>query len=57
MTFWEGVLLVVGGLAAGIINTMAGGGSAQTVTLLVLAGVPGNQASGSSRVGVLAASG
>lgn len=57
MTFWEGVLLVVGGLAAGIINTMAGGGSALTVPLLVLAGVPGNQANGSNRVGILAASG
>lgn len=57
MTFWEAVLLVVGGTAAGVINTMAGGGSALTVPLLVLAGVPGNQANGSNRVGVLAASG
>lgn len=56
MTFWEAVLLVIGGLAAGVINTMAGGGSALTVPLLVLAGVPGNQANGSNRVGVLAAS-
>ncbi|MGA9276548.1 sulfite exporter TauE/SafE family protein, partial [Ilumatobacter sp.] len=57
MTFWEVLLLVGGGLAAGVINTMAGGGSALTVPLLVLAGVPGNQANGSNRVGVLAASG
>jgi uncharacterized protein len=57
MTWWEAVLLVVGGAAAGVINTMAGGGSALTVPLLVLAGVPGNQANGSNRVGVLAASG
>jgi uncharacterized membrane protein YfcA len=57
MTFWEAVLLIVGGLAAGVINTMAGGASALTVPLLVLAGVPGNQANGSNRVGVLAASG
>lgn len=56
MTGWEALLLVVGGLAAGIINTMAGGGSALTVPLLVLAGVPGNQANGSNRVGILAAS-
>ncbi|MEP1123295.1 MAG: sulfite exporter TauE/SafE family protein [Ilumatobacter sp.] len=53
MTIWEGLLLIVGGLAAGVINTMAGGGSALTVPLLVLAGVPGNQANGSNRVGVL----
>lgn len=57
MTVWEAVLLLGGGLAAGVINTMAGGGSALTVPLLVLAGVPGNQANGSNRVGVLAASG
>jgi len=57
MTIWEALLLLGGGLAAGVINTMAGGGSALTVPLLVLAGVPGNQANGSNRVGVLAASG
>lgn len=56
MTFWEAMLLLVGGLAAGVVNTMAGGGSALTVPLLVLAGVPGNQANGSNRVGGLAAS-
>ncbi len=56
MTFWEGVLLVVGGIAAGTINTMAGGGSLLTVPLLVLAGVPGNVANGSNRVGVLTSS-
>jgi uncharacterized protein len=50
------LLLVFGGLAAGVINTMAGGGSTITVPLLVLAGVPGTQANGSNRVGVLASS-
>ena len=48
------VLLVAGGLAAGVINTLAGGGSLLTVPLLVLAGVPGNVANGSNRVGILA---
>lgn len=57
MTVWAAILLLFGGLLAGVINTMAGGGSALTVPLLVLAGVPGNQANGSNRVGVLAASG
>jgi len=56
MLWWEALLLVLGGLAAGVINTMAGGGSALTVPLLVMAGVPGNQANGSNRVGILAAS-
>ncbi len=49
------VLLLGGGLVAGVINTIAGGGSMITVGLLVVAGVPGNVANGSNRVGVLAA--
>ena len=48
------VLLVAGGLAAGVVNTLAGGGSLLTVPLLVLAGVPGNVANVSNRVGILA---
>lgn len=50
------VFLVGGGLLAGIINSMAGGGSLLTVPLLVFADVPGNAANGSNRVGVLAGS-
>lgn len=53
MTWWEAMLLVGGGMLAGIINAMAGGGSSLTVPLLVLAGVPGNDANGSNRVGIL----
>jgi uncharacterized membrane protein YfcA len=51
--WWEALLLIVGGAAAGLINAVAGGGSTLTVPLLVLAGVPGNNANGSNRVGVL----
>lgn len=53
MEWWEALLLVVGGTAAGVINAVAGGGSTLTVPLLVLAGVPGNDANGSNRVGIL----
>lgn len=53
MEWWEALLLVVGGAAAGVINAVAGGGSTLTVPLLVLAGVPGNDANGSNRVGIL----
>ncbi len=52
----DAVLLLGGGFIAGIINTMAGGGSLLTVPLLVLAGAPGNIANGSNRVGVLTGS-
>ncbi len=54
MEFVHVVVLLGGGLVAGIINAMAGGGSLLTVPLLVFAGVPGNTANGSNRVGVLA---
>ncbi|MEO6651125.1 MAG: sulfite exporter TauE/SafE family protein [Ilumatobacteraceae bacterium] len=47
------MLLILGGTAAGLINAVAGGGSTLTVPLLVLAGVPGNSANGSNRVGIL----
>ncbi|MDW3179072.1 MAG: TSUP family transporter [Acidimicrobiia bacterium] len=57
MSLWEAIFLIVGGFAAGVINTMAGGGSALTVPLLVLAGVPGTMANGSNRVGVLTSNG
>jgi len=53
MTWWEALLLVVGGFFAGGINAVAGGGSTLTVPLLVLAGVPGNEANGSNRIGIL----
>lgn len=56
MEWWQAVLLVVGGAAAGMINSMAGGGSTLTVPLLVLAGVPGNNANASNRVGIFTSS-
>ncbi len=53
MEWWQAALLIGGGLVAGSINSIAGGGSLLTVPLLVLAGVPGNFANGSNRVGIL----
>ncbi len=53
MQWWEMLLLAGGGLLAGTINSIAGGGSLLTVPLLVFAGVPGNLANGSNRVGIL----
>lgn len=53
MAWWEVLLLVGGGMFAGVINAVAGGGSMLTVPLLVVAGVPGNDANGSNRVGIL----
>jgi uncharacterized membrane protein YfcA len=51
MTTW--FLLALGGLVAGIVNTLAGGGSLLTVPLLVLLGLPATTANGTNRIGVL----
>jgi uncharacterized membrane protein YfcA len=51
LTIW--VLLALGGLVAGVINTLAGGGSLITVPLLVFVGLPATAANGTNRIGVL----
>jgi len=50
-TTW--LLLALGGLVAGVINTLAGGGSLITVPLLVFMGLPATTANGTNRIGVL----
>jgi hypothetical protein len=53
----DALLLAGGGLVAGVVNTLAGGGSLLTVPLLGLVGLPGSLANGTNRVGVLLQSG
>lgn len=53
MTWGEIGALLAGGLVAGVINTLAGGGSMLTVPILVLMGLPGPVANATNRVGVL----
>jgi len=51
LTNW--MILALGGLVAGVINTLAGGGSLLTVPLLVFLGLPATTANGTNRIGVL----
>ncbi len=51
LTTW--MILALGGLAAGVVNTLAGGGSLLTVPLLVFLGLPATTANGTNRIGVL----
>jgi len=46
-------LLAVGGLVAGVVNTLAGGGTLLTVPLLTMLGLPSPVANGTNRVGIL----
>jgi uncharacterized membrane protein YfcA len=53
MSGTDAVILLVGGFLAGVINSMAGGGSLLSVPLLSLAGVGGTLANGTNRIAVL----
>jgi len=49
----EVVIFIFGGLAAGIINTLAGNGSAITLSLLIFTGLPADVANATNRIGAL----
>ena len=53
MELWIYPAVILAGLAAGFINTLAGSGSLITLSLLDFIGVPIDIANGSNRVGVL----
>jgi uncharacterized membrane protein YfcA len=53
MELTDAALLAAGGLIAGVVNTLAGGGTLLTVPLLTLLGLPSLVANGTNRVGIL----
>lgn len=51
---YQYIIAIVGGFVAGCINTLAGNGSAITLSILTeVMGLPGNLANGTNRIGVL----
>ncbi len=54
MEAWEYIYLIIGGIAAGIINTLAGNGSAITLSLLIFTGLPADVANATNRIGAAA---
>ncbi len=54
MALWEQALLAMVGVAAGFVNVMAGGGSLIVMPVMVLLGLPGPVANGTTRVAILA---
>lgn len=57
MSWIELLLLVIAGCVAGVVNTLAGGGSFLTVAALIFTGLPADVANGTNRLGVLLQSG
>ena len=53
MTLVEILILIVAGLFVGFINTLAGGGSVISLSVLMLLGLPANVANGTNRIGIL----
>lgn len=53
LELYQYVIIIAGSFVAGVINTLAGSGSAITLSILTeVIGLPGNMANGSNRVGV-----
>jgi uncharacterized membrane protein YfcA len=52
-TWIEAVVLIVSGILVGFINTLAGGGSIISLSVLMLLGLPANIANGTNRIGIL----
>lgn len=53
LTIWTVSLLVISGVCAGFINTLAGGGSMLTLPVLMLMGMPADIANGTNRLAVV----
>jgi uncharacterized membrane protein YfcA len=51
-TFLQIIIILISGLVAGFVNTIAGGGSFLTLAALELAGLPGALANGTNRVAI-----
>lgn len=54
LTVVQFTVLIVSGLVAGFVNTLAGGGSLLTLPALMLAGLPATEANATNRLAVLA---
>jgi uncharacterized membrane protein YfcA len=53
MTFWDGVIIVIAGMAAGTINTVVGSGSLITFPMLLTLGYPPVLANVSNNIGLV----
>jgi uncharacterized protein len=52
MSIYEIIILIVAGVFVGFINTLAGGGSIISLSILMLLGLPAGVANGTNRIGI-----
>lgn len=52
MTVTEIIIIIVAGILVGFINTLSGGGSVISLSLLILLGLPANIANGTNRISI-----
>jgi len=52
MSFTEIIVLVIAGVLVGFVNTLAGGGSIISLSVLMMLGLPPNIANGTNRIGI-----
>jgi len=52
MTYIEVIVLIAAGLLVGFINTLAGGGSIISLSILMFLGLPANVANGTNRIAI-----
>jgi len=52
MSLTEIIILIIAGILAGFINTLSGGGSVISLSLLILLGLPANIANGTNRINI-----
>jgi uncharacterized membrane protein YfcA len=53
MSWFTALLLIGSGILVGFINTLAGGGTAISVAVLMMLGLPANVANGTNRIAVI----
>lgn len=53
MTLFEAILLIISGIAVGFVNTLAGGGSAISLSVLMMMGLSPAMANGTNRIAII----
>lgn len=53
MSWFEAVILILSGVLVGFVNTLAGGGTIITISLLIFLGLPATVANGTNRIAIM----